>query len=67
MEGCFTPHFHMRIFNHTYIYMHHVCFKHMTFMHKKQESMNDRFSHNFHYQITGWKVCDVKKATKLHG
>jgi hypothetical protein len=23
--------------------------------------MNDRFSHNFHYQITGWKVCDVKR------
>jgi hypothetical protein len=33
-------------------------FGRMTFVCKKHELMKEQFSHDFHYQIVGWEVCD---------
>ncbi len=44
--------------------MHHLCLKHKTYVCKMYKPMKEQFSHNFHYQIVGWEVCDgtLKKA-----
>ncbi len=42
----------------SYLYVHHMGFGRMTFVCKKHELMKEQFSHDFHYQIVGWEVCD---------
>ncbi len=34
----------------SYLYVHHSCLKHMTFVTNKHKPMKKCFSHNFHYQ-----------------
>jgi hypothetical protein len=46
----------------SYLYMLHMCFKHMTFMCKKHKFMKEQL-HNFHYQIVGWEICDEHPTT----
>jgi hypothetical protein len=44
----------------SYLYMHHLCFKCMTsmLMCETYKPMKEQFSHDFHYQIMGWEVCE---------
>jgi hypothetical protein len=44
----------------SYLYMHHLCFKRMTFVCEMYEPMKKWFSHDFHYQLMGWEVCDSR-------
>jgi hypothetical protein len=44
----------------SYLYMHHLFFKHMTSMCKTYKPMKKQFSHDFHYQLMGWEICDSR-------
>jgi hypothetical protein len=46
----------------SYLYMHHLCFKHITSVCKMYKPINERLSHDFHCQIMGWEVCDAWKV-----
>jgi hypothetical protein len=50
----------------SYLYVHHTCFKHTTFVHKTHELMKKQFSHDFHYQIVWWEICDVISNTRIY-
>jgi hypothetical protein len=42
-----------------YLYVYHICCRHMKSMCEKRKFMKERFLHDFHYQIMWWEVCDV--------
>jgi hypothetical protein len=42
----------------SYLYVHHICFRCTTSMFEKPKFMKEWFSHDVHYNIMGWEVCD---------
>jgi hypothetical protein len=45
----------------SYIYMHHMCFKCMTFMSKQYRPMKKQISYNYYYLVVAQEVCDSCK------
>jgi hypothetical protein len=49
----------------SYLYVFHMCFKHMTFMSKQYKSMERQISHNYYCQIMAQEIYDATKS-KFH-
>jgi hypothetical protein len=41
-----------------------MCFKHRIYVCKEHKLMKEKVSHNFHYQIMGWKAYDGEHGHK---
>jgi len=49
----------------SYLYVFHMCFKHVTFVSKQYNSMERQISHNYYCQMMAQDIYDATKS-KFH-